>query len=456
MADSRMADARPVLPRRGGASRRRGGGRQRSCNWPFTAYQMDLAPIAALLDCPNVRGVCVGVEAAPTTGRAHLQGFLQLKDKRGWSYMKALLPPGTHFEVAMGTADQNIAYCKKAAVLAAAGAGGGGAAASGGPAAMPATFHSFGEFTSKGKGHCGLAELYEKVKQGASMEELRDCNFGLYCRYRNGLMDAVSAQRMELARTTDRGGIYVRYWWGDTGTGKTRKALEMAQALPGGCFMLRGSQLKWMNGYDFQRNLVIDEYNNDMVVQFMLGFLDRYALRLEIKGGHTYAFWDNVWITSNLTRTELHASAKPAHKLALERRIHEWRDFNVDPPVFAEDAPPVLSPVRRAAPNPEADAEAAAAIYSDDESDGVHVPDWSWPSGNDWRVAIVADPREARVTSAARRLARAMARRQNEEQSAIVLDTPAPRGIPTSPPALARRHCESEAYDGGTMPLTPF
>lgn len=54
-----------------------------------------------------------GREVCPTTGTPHLQGFTYLGREITWNAFRALMPAGTHIEVAYGTTPQNIEYCKK-------------------------------------------------------------------------------------------------------------------------------------------------------------------------------------------------------------------------------------------------------------------------------------------------------------------------------------------------------
>jgi len=115
---------------------------------------------------------------------------------------------------------------------------------------------------------------------------------------------------------------------GPTGVGKTR----ICYVEPEKTFKMMGFQLKnfWWDGYANQEILLIDEYANQCSIDVLLALLDRYDVRLPVKGGFKQAHWKTVFITSNLHMEQIHENAKPAMRLALRRRIHTVVDlFNV-------------------------------------------------------------------------------------------------------------------------------
>lgn len=64
------------------------------------------------LDERQPRYVCYGYEIAPTTGTLHLQGYIYFENARTLRALRRALP-GVHIEVARGTPEQAITYCKK-------------------------------------------------------------------------------------------------------------------------------------------------------------------------------------------------------------------------------------------------------------------------------------------------------------------------------------------------------
>nr|QTE03574.1 MAG: replication-associated protein [Tarsiger cyanurus CRESS-DNA-virus sp.] len=105
--------------------------------------------------------------------------------------------------------------------------------------------------------------------------------------------------------------------YGSAGVGKTRVAME----LPGGVYKLNRStsQTIWFDGYHDQRVLVIDDFYGWIPYSSLLSLLDGYQCRLDVKGGHAYAAWTTVVITSNLTPEQWYP--RIGFPAALARRI---------------------------------------------------------------------------------------------------------------------------------------
>jgi len=89
----------------------------------------------------------------------------------------------------------------------------------------------------------------------------------------------------------------VRWYWGATGTGKTRRAMEEA----GADRWVSGRSLQWWDGYDGHANVIIDDFRGDFCpFHTLLRYLDRYECRVEVKGGSRQLLARNIWITSCL------------------------------------------------------------------------------------------------------------------------------------------------------------
>ena len=91
------------------------------------------------------------------------------------------------------------------------------------------------------------------------------------------------------------------YWYhGATGTGKTKRAYEVALELADGdgdIWWANGS-LKWFDGYDGHSVAILDDFRPDWAkLWFMLRLLDRYPMRVEVKGGFRQWVADHIFIT---------------------------------------------------------------------------------------------------------------------------------------------------------------
>lgn len=86
------------------------------------------------------------------------------------------------------------------------------------------------------------------------------------------------------------------YWyWGGAGTGKTRAAVEEA----GEDSWMSNGNLQWFDGYTGETNVVLDDLRaSDTKYNYLLRLLDRYKMKVPIKGDMIN--WDatKIWITS--------------------------------------------------------------------------------------------------------------------------------------------------------------
>jgi len=162
-----------------------------------------------------------------------------------------------------------------------------------------------------------LGQVLKKIKTGSSWAAIYEEHPGDMLRYNRGFREykfVLETEESKKFRVLD-----VSVYYGETNTGKTRKAVaENPDA-----FFMHASQLKkdWWNGYEGQRTLILDEYDSQVPCSKMLQILDGYQHRLPTKGGHTWALWTKVILTSNLAPSLWHPQAKPVHKKALARRI---------------------------------------------------------------------------------------------------------------------------------------
>ncbi len=90
--------------------------------------------------------------------------------------------------------------------------------------------------------------------------------------------------------------------YGPTGSGKSRRAHRESEALcPGSVLWLPDQSLRWFDGYNGHKGLVLDDFTGDAELPFLLRLLDRYPLKVPIKGGFMEFVGRIVWITSNFS-----------------------------------------------------------------------------------------------------------------------------------------------------------
>jgi hypothetical protein len=107
-------------------------------------------------------------------------------------------------------------------------------------------------------------------------------------------------------------------FWGKTGTGKSRRAWDEA----GMEAYSKDPRSKFWCGYQAQKNVVIDEFRGGIDISHLLRWLDRYPVRVEIKGSSRPLVAECIWITSNLNPSEWYPDADSETIAALRRRLN--------------------------------------------------------------------------------------------------------------------------------------
>lgn len=112
------------------------------------------------------------------------------------------------------------------------------------------------------------------------------------------------------------------YWfYGPTGSGKTRKAFELCEDP-----WISDQGLRWWDGYDGHEDVIIDDFRKDFCkFHELLRILDRYPYRVEVRGGSRQLLARRIFITSLYSPEETYHMREDIG--ALTRRITEVRRF---------------------------------------------------------------------------------------------------------------------------------
>lgn len=169
-----------------------------------------------------------------------------------------------------------------------------------------------------------LVEAGEFIKKGGSLRQLALDFTGTFVHNSRGLTSLkfqVDSTRAKLDRDVE---VFV--FNGDTGSGKTHAAMQYCrgQEDPNDWFMLshEGGSTMWFDGYEGESILVLDEFRGSWCkYSWLLRLLDKYPLRLPIKGGHTWALWTKVIITTTHPWQTWYDVADTATG-ELQRRLH--------------------------------------------------------------------------------------------------------------------------------------
>lgn len=249
-------------------------------------------------------------------GTYHTHLFVQGKNQIRFSTMKNKFP-GAHFEMANGTAQQNRDYIRKE---------GKWAKDKKKETNLPETFEEFGECPIERPGRrTDIEDLYDWIKEGKTDLEIMEED----PRYMFNL-DKIDRARQIVLEGRFRGvwrNLHVEYWWGDTGTGKTRGVYEKH----GYQNVYRITDYEHpFDSYRQQPVVVFEEFRSSLKIQDMLSFLDGHPLELPCRYHNKIACYETVYLITNIPIYRQYETVQkefPSTYQALMRRIHDIRHF---------------------------------------------------------------------------------------------------------------------------------
>lgn len=224
-------------------------------------------------------------------GTRHLQGYLELSKRQRLTGVRRL--PGlqrAHFEPRRGSASQAIAYCRKDGEVV-----------------------TFGERVPIEQGRRNdLQALKETLDSGVALSTVADEHFGSFLRYEKSIRSYSNLRRPSRTWKTE-----IVVYWGPTGTGKTRRAMELSN---GNAWIY--SSDGWFDGYDGDENVIFDDFGgHEFKLTYLLKLLDRYPMRVRVKGGFVSWVPRKIFITSNHRPEDWYQNASHLHREALMRRL---------------------------------------------------------------------------------------------------------------------------------------
>ena len=215
---------------------------------------------------------------------------------------------GWHIEVLRGTVDQAIAYCSKEESRDAR--------------------EQFG-FVERGTKPVGagvpghrsdLTDVAAVISDGGGLKQVFDVDPGAFIRYQRGINAAIELHARPRDFKTE-----VFWYWGGTGTGKSRAAHAAAPDA-----YWKSASDGWWDGYVGNDDVIIDDYRCDFCkFSALLRLFDRYPLRLQIKGGTVQFVSKRIFVTAP-RRPEVMWDSRTEEDLAqLKRRITEVKHFAI-------------------------------------------------------------------------------------------------------------------------------
>lgn len=146
------------------------------------------------------------------------------------------------------------------------------------------------------------------------MAEIADENFNCFIKYQRG----IAAYRLvhSVQRTWQ---CSVVVYWGRTGAGKTRAVYDNLPS-PESLYVHPGGP--WFDGYDAQPIALFDDFSgSEFKLAYLLKLLDRYPMRVPVKGGFVSWAPREIYLTSNKDPATWFPNAHPEHVQALFRRF---------------------------------------------------------------------------------------------------------------------------------------
>lgn len=268
-------------------------GKTRVRNFCYTDFVTTDEHIQAVLLSLPYQYLVIGREIAPTTQTPHLQCYCELQGQLSINRLKQILG-NVHIEARRGTGQEAAAYCKK-----------------------ENNFMEYGAMKVQGKRN-DLADIRRVLANNGRFEDIVLNGADLtQLKYAQTILPYIEPKRDWKPEV---------YWFfGRTGTGKTRLATRLAGA---GYYMKDNT--KWWNGYDGHDRVVIDELRPDQFpFEYLLRLLDRYPFTIEYKGGNRSFLARKIWITCPYDPTEFSAATRYSEDRAqLLRRIDQVLDLN--------------------------------------------------------------------------------------------------------------------------------
>ncbi|UDN67422.1 replication-associated protein [robinz virus RP_1124] len=214
-----------------------------------------------------------GREIAPTTGTRHLQGFINFKRRFTFSVLKRIIGDSAYITPSHGTDKQNKDYCSKSGDV-----------------------WEFG--ICKGY-RSDLEGVIASIRTCQSIRDIADEHTGCYIRYWRGIERAFELLGNPIQRSW-KTRVHVLY--GEPGTGKSRRANELANQAQGGVYYKPTG--KWWDRYNGQKQVIIDDFYGWLQFDELLRITDRYPHQVEVKGSYHEFLAENIYITSNRAYTE--------------------------------------------------------------------------------------------------------------------------------------------------------
>lgn len=245
----------------------------------------------------------------------HFQGYFEFLGKKRLTGLKRLLP-SAHWESRRGSRSQAREYCRKEESRVEIGV-------------------EIGEFGEGGQGtRTDLQIVVAMAQTDGNLRRVMVEHPEVFVKFSRGLRELVMAQQVERDAPPE---VFICY--GPTGCGKS---LLSRQAGIGNYWVDPIGAGSWFDGYMGEPDAIFDDFDGKLShvrLKDWLRVLDRYALRVPVKGSFVTFAPRRIWVTTNYhPRFWWDWTSRMAQYPALQRRVtrvYHWRAY--DPHVIVID-----------------------------------------------------------------------------------------------------------------------
>lgn len=279
-----------------------------SRSYCFTINNPTDEDIKAITEC-NCRYIVFGREIGTTNNVPHIQGYIELDKPIRMKACGKLLGGRAHLEKRRGTREQARDYCTK-----------------------DGNYEIRGDWAAGGQGkRTDIAGIMNQIKEGKKKLEMMEENPEVYSKHMRFINEYVAELEKESTREFRQLETHVLV--GKAGSGKTKMAYESDPDI----FVVDTTETFPFDGYNGEKTILLDDFYGGMPYSRLLRVLDGYQYRVNVKGGHRYAQWNKIFITSNEEPTQWY---KIGLTEALKRRITSVTKFGNE--VEGNSIPPLL------------------------------------------------------------------------------------------------------------------